>query len=139
MKKPEKTIDERESTLQAKIEAGERPGNAEEKAYWLVFRALNKELEIPLTDSFAERVSFLVAEKKTVRKRSVFDAVLFGIGLFLLVAAFVVSIVMTKFSFDWGFLAGLNDYMGIFIMGAILVIVFNIIDVRIIRKQQNSF
>jgi hypothetical protein len=139
MKKPDKNIDERERALQQKIEAGEHPGDADEKAYWLVFRALNKEVEIPLSDAFAERVSFLVAEKKTVRKKSVFDVVFFGIGFVLLMAAFVVSIVMTEFTFDWGFLIGLNDYVGIFFMGVVLVLVFNIIDVRIIRKQQNSF
>lgn len=125
--------------LQRKIELGEHPVSAEEKAYWLVFRALNKEVELPLSNSFAERVSFLVTEKKTVRKKSVFDLVFFGIGLVILVAAFVVSIVMTEFTFDWGFLVGLNDYVGILIMGLFMVLIFNIIDVRIIRKQQNSF
>ena len=139
MKKSEKGIDEREQKLQQKIEAGEHPVNTDEKAYWLVFRALNKEVEIPLSESFAERVSFLVTEKKTDRKKSVFDLVLFGIGFFLLVVAFIVSIVMTGFTFDWGFLTGLNDYLGLFIMGMILILIFNIIDVRIIRKQQNSF
>lgn len=132
---------EREVKLQQKIESGKTPDSNEERAYWLVFRALNKEVEFPLSDSFADRVAFLAKGKQEVRQKSVFDYILFGIGFLLLLIAFVVSIVMTGFKFDLGFLKGLHSYSGLILMGALLIIAFNLIDVRVIRKQhhQRSF
>lgn len=129
---------EREVKLQQEVESGKTPDSNEERAYSLIFRALNKEVEFPLSHSFADRVIFLVKERQDVQKKSVFDYILFGAGLFMLLLAFVVSIVMTEFKFDLGFLKGLHNYSGLILMGALLIITFNVIDVRLIRKHHHQ-
>ena len=62
MNKEEKS--NREESLQHRAESGTEWSSDEEKAYFLVFRALNKQVEFPLSDSFAERVSAVVAKKQ---------------------------------------------------------------------------
>ena len=141
MKKNINQVNGKDSEVQQRIESGAHPSNTDEQAYWLVFRALHKEIEIPLSDSFAERVTFLVKERQaeSTKRKSLFDFILFAVGVLVLIVAFIVSVAMTEFTFDLGFLKALNDYRGLIVMGVLLVIAFNIIDVRVIRKHQNTF
>lgn len=122
--------------LQKKIEAGNTATSKEEIAYKLVFRALRKEIEFPLSESFAEKVLFLVQEKQAPKAKSFFEYIYFGVGVLLIFAGFGISIALTGFTLDWGFLKSLSNYKGMFIMGTILVILFNLIDIKLIRQKQ---
>ena len=125
-----------EEELQKKIEAGNIGDTKDEIAYKLVFRALNKQIEFPLSESFAENVMFLVEKKQSVKSKPLFEYIYFSIGAILIFIGFGVSIVLTGFTPNWGFLKSLGDYKGLFIMGVILVILFNILDIKLIRQNQ---
>jgi hypothetical protein len=122
--------------IQKRIEAGNHGNTKDEIAYKLVFRALKKEIEFPLSESFAEKVMFLVQEKQAPKAKSLFEYVYFSVGVLLIFIGFGISIALTGFTLNWGFLQSLNDYKGLFIMGTILVILFNLIDVKLIRQNQ---
>jgi hypothetical protein len=122
--------------IQKRIEAGNHGASKDEIAYKLVFRALKKEIEFPLSDSFAEKVMYLVKEKQEAKSKSWFEYILFTVGIILILAGFAASVVLTNFTFDLGFLKSLNNYKGLFIMGAILVLLFNLIDIRLIKQKQ---
>ena len=122
--------------IQKRIEAGNHGNTKDELAYKLVFRALKKEVEFPLSNSFAEKVMFMVQEKQAPKAKSLFEYIYFAIGIGLILTGFGLSIALTGFTLDWGFLKSLSNYKGLFIMGAILVMLFNLIDIRLIRGKQ---
>jgi hypothetical protein len=126
----------KDDELQQKIENGEFPiGNElDVRAYQEVFHALSKEPALNLSASFADKIVSKVIEKK--KHSEARDFLWFGIGLFFLLITFVVALVMTAPNLHLGFLKNMSGYAGLFVFGVAILIAFNWMDRRIIRKEQ---
>jgi hypothetical protein len=122
----------RDEELQKKIESGHESDDMDSRSYKTVFQALSQEPEFKLPASFADSV-VAIAESK--RKSSSSDFLWFGLGIFFLVIAFVVAIVMTGFKLDLGFLSGVSSYYGLFIFGAIFIGILSWIDKKFIHRR----
>jgi hypothetical protein len=127
---------EHETAMQQKAEAGEPWSNEEEHAYFLVFSAFKKQVEFQLPDSFAAKVTLLVHQHEGKKSRPWLEYILFAIGIILIFVAFATTVVLTGFKLNWGFLTVMHNYTGLFIMAAILIIAFNVIDIKIIQHQR---
>lgn len=122
-----------EEELQKKIESGENPQGDEldVKAYREVFHALNHDRGFELPANFTDRVVAKVMGKR--KKDSSRDMWWFGIGIFLIVIAFVVAVVFTGFKMDLGFLRGIADYKGLVIFGIAFIAFLNWLDKKLIH------
>jgi hypothetical protein len=128
-----KTEDEQ---LQENTESGKfQADSLDAKAYQYVFRAAAKEPAYRLDGNFADRVIQKVLAKKQ-QKESSRDFWWFGLGIFLLLIAFVVALGFIGFKINPGLLRSIADFKGLLITGAVLVWIFNILDKRLIKPQQ---
>jgi hypothetical protein len=125
----------RDEELQRKIESGRESDDMDSRAYKTVFQALSMEPGFKLPVSFADRVA-AIAETK--HKSSSFNFLLFGLGIFFLVIAFVVAIVMTGFKLNLGFLSDMSPYYGLFVFGGLFIGLLNILGRKLLRKQSHS-
>jgi hypothetical protein len=119
--------------LQSDAEKGLPTDEMDSKAYRLVFAALRKEPEYRMSSSFADRVVSKIQEKQ---KGSSSEFFWFGLGIVLLLIAFVVAIAMTGFKIDLGFLSGMSSYYRLFIFGAVFAGFLSWIDRRFIQHRQ---
>ena len=128
-----------EEELQKRVEGGNPSGHddAEIRAYQQVFQALKNEPEFELPASFADRVVKLAEAKQQARSTSR-EYFWLGIGLFFLLIAFVAAIALTQFKLDFGFLRGMSSYTGIFIFGIAFITLLNLMDKKLIHKNQVS-
>ncbi len=123
-----------EEELQRNLEAGKNPQGDEldVKAYQSVFNALKQEPEFTLSSSFADKVVGMAVNKQ--QSKSTFKEYFwFGCGVFLMLMAFVVTIVMTEFKLDLGFLNGLNAFKGVIIFGIFFIGLLHWLDKRFIK------
>jgi hypothetical protein len=122
----------RDEELQKKVESGHESDDIDSRSYKTVFQALSQEPEFKLPTSFADRV-VAIAENK--RKGSSSDFLWFGLGIFFLLIAFVVAIVMSGFKPNLGFLSGVSSYYGLFIFGGFFIGILSWIDRRFIHRH----
>lgn len=124
-----------EEELQNNIARGDTGGGDEldSKAYRQVFQAIEKDPGYALPSRFAESVvAKVIAKQKREQSRDYFW---FFSGLFVLLIAAVVTIVVTEYRFDFGFLRSMADYKGLAAFGVIFVIFLNWLDKRLIREK----
>lgn len=124
-----------EEELQKNLEAGRIPegDDLDVRAYQQVFQALTKTPETKLSRDFSDRIVTKVLEK---RKRDASrDMFWLGGGIFFLVMAFAVAIVMTGFKPEWGFLKQISGYAGVFVFGAAFIGLLTWLDKRLISHQ----
>jgi hypothetical protein len=124
-----------EEELQKSIEAGQNPKGDEldVKAYREVFQALKQTPGYEVSPGFADRV-MLKAEQMR-KKDSSRDMFWFGTGIFLIVIALIVAIVLTGFKPSAGFLNNMSDYKGLVIFGVAFITFLNWVDKRLIRNK----
>jgi hypothetical protein len=121
-----------DNSLQEKIEAGQIPDTLDAKSYASVFHALAKEPDISLPVSFADRIiqRTLALQQSKESKRDIWWL---GIGIFLLTVAFIVAFAFVGFRMNPGFLRAASDYKWMFLMGVILVWIFNVVDKKFVK------
>jgi hypothetical protein len=118
-----------EEDLQNEIERNDRPDSddLDAQSYRVVFRALKKDDPAKqLSRSFEDRIIALVLEKRRREERR--ERFWFGFGVFLIFIAFVVAIVMTSFSLNFGFLNAMADYKGLALFAIAFIALLNWID-----------
>ena len=127
-----------EEALQKNIEDGQTPDadGMDVKAYQEVFRVLGKEPEFAVSSNFAAQVAMRLANKQ--RNQASNDYYWFGAGIFFMILACLVTIVITGFRFDFGFLGLMSDYKGLAVFGIIFILFLHWIDKRVIRGMRNS-
>lgn len=126
-----------EEELQQNLEAGKKPkGNELDiKAYQTVFNALKHEPELALSSSFAEKVVLLALEKQN-SKSTIREYFWIGFGIFLMLIAFIVAIVLTKFKLNMGFLNGLSSFKGLILFGLAFIGGLHWLDKKLIRPSE---
>jgi hypothetical protein len=124
-----------EKELQKRIEAGEFTGNddPETKAYEQVFKGLHREPDFRLKDSFADKVVSKAVSRREAK--SFREYVWMAVGLVLLLAAFVVTIVMTGFKINFGFLRNLSEFKGVLLFGGAFIIFLHWLDKRLLGRR----
>ena len=124
--------------MQKNLEAGQPAGNeVDVKAYRHVFDALRQEPEFVLPHAFANRVVRALAQQQT-EKTTAREYVWFGVGIVLLLAAFVTAIVLTDFKFDIGVFSALKSYKGLFLFGVVFISLLHILDKRLLRNKRTA-
>lgn len=125
-----------EEELQERILNGENPEgfpDMEVKSYRQVFHALKNEHSYELPDHFADSVvSKIYTKRVRVRSR---DTLWFVMSLAGMAMGLVLTLVMTRIRFDSGFFNVLGKYWGIFVLGAVLVTVIQVVDGLLIRTK----
>ena len=127
-----------DSELQNSIEKGEPAETAQAMAYQKIFEILKQPNGVSLSQEFSENV---VTE---VRRRARIKTFLEEYGLaifcaFVIVAACVYTISITDIVLDLGFLNAMSSYGGVLIFGAILILLFNVFDRKLLaRRSQRS-
>jgi hypothetical protein len=122
----------RDEELQKKVESGHESDDMDSRSYKTVFQALSQEPEFKLPSSFADRV---VAMAESKRKGPSSEFLWFGLGIFFLLIAFIVAIVMTGFKLNLGFLSGVSSYYGLFIFGGVFIGILSWIDKKYIHHH----
>jgi hypothetical protein len=126
-----------EEELQKALENGRVPLQAEPldvKAYRQVFRALKKEPSYHLPDNFAHQVAAQINEQQ--QSRSLFDDLWIALGLLFLAIAFVAAIIITGVTINFGFLNTLADYKGLVVFGAVLLVLLNWLDHKLLKSKR---
>ena len=123
-----------EEELQKNIESGNFTGGDDEKAYRYIFNALTKESLDGLPAGFADRVALRVEHKK--RESSLPEILLAIFGGLAFVIGLIVTIAMTGFKLNLGFLNALSEYKGLFLFGIVFIILINVIDRQLLRKKE---
>ena len=126
-----------EEEIQKNIEAG-RPtddNDLDARAYKEVFRALKTSSpETSLPVNFADKIIARVIEKQ--KRESARDFFWFGVGIFLMIVALIVTIYYTGFKFNLGFLKGMSGYAGLFVFGVAFIILLNVLEKRIVPRRE---
>ena len=125
-----------EEEIQKNLEEGKKPVGDELdiKAYQHVYTALKSDPEFSLPATFADQVIAVVVRKQ--RKNSFEEYFWFGIGIFLLLIAFVTSILLTDFKISAGIFGGLSSYKGLLIFGACFIGLLHWLDKRLMRSKR---
>ena len=96
--------------------------------------ALKKEIDFKLSDSFSDRIIEMVMTRaKRERKWELIGIITTGV---LFLAALIVTFVLTEFSFSLGVLTFLSDHLGLIGFAIVFIVLLNILDKKIVRKQQ---
>jgi hypothetical protein len=129
-------MSEAEKKLQEKVEAGISGfGSDDEKVYQQIFSVLEKEPMYTLPASFAEGVVHKIQrERARATKREYFWLCA---GIVMLVIAMVVAIIFSDFKINAGFLSGVSAYKGLFVFGAIFILILNWLDRKFIRAKND--
>jgi hypothetical protein len=120
--------------LQKKIETNEQMDGSDidVRSYQFVFHAINRPAET-LPENFSDRIiAKIIAKQKKEASREWW---LFGLGIFLLVIAFIVAIVFSGFKLEMGFLKSMSAYAGLFLFGAAFLIVLNILEKKLLHNR----
>jgi hypothetical protein len=128
-----------EEELQNNLDAGKDPEGdpLDLKAYQTVFNALKKESDFSLSTSFADNVVGLVI-KKQKSKSIIREYFWLGFGIFLLLTASMITIVLTAFEFNFGFLNALNSYKGLIVFGILFITLLHWLDRRLIKSTETN-
>ena len=120
--------------IQKNIEAGMGGATTDEKAYRYIFNALPNEEGKSLPAGFADRVAFRI--EKRARESSLPEILLAIFGGLSFIIGLVVTIAMTGFKLNLGFLNALSDYKGLFFFGIVFIVLINVIDRQLLRKKE---
>lgn len=121
--------------LQKKIEGGVTPDNEDldTRAYQKVFRALKKDPGYEIPGQFAENVLHRVVSKE---KKGLFnDYFWFFAGILFVLISSIVTIMLTGFRLNFGFLTQMSDYKGLALFGIVFIIFINWLDKRLVRHK----
>jgi len=125
--------------MQKNLEAGQ-PATGDEvdaKAYRHVFDALRQEPEFVLSHAFANRVVRALVQQQT-EKTTVREYVWFGVGIVLLLAAFITAIVLTDFKFNVGVFSALKSYRGLLLFAIVFITLLHLLDRRLLRNKRTA-
>lgn len=122
--------------LQKAIEAGKATNttDADETSYRLVFDSLSKERRIGVSNTFADKVIQKVLTQKQVKESSG-EIWWLVVGIFMMLVALIIAIGFAGAKFDLGFLKAMNDYKGLLLAGAVLILIFNMLDRKLVRSR----
>lgn len=129
-------MSEADKKLQEKIEAGlSGLSSDDEKVYQQIFTVLEKKPAYTLPPSFAEGVIHKIQrEQARAARREYFWLCA---GVILLIIAMVVAIVFSGFKISAGFLSGISAYKGLFVFGAIFILVLHWLDRKFVRAKSD--
>jgi hypothetical protein len=128
-----------EEELQNSFDAGKNPeGEALDiKAYQSVFKALQTEPEFILSSAFADKVVATAMQKQ--QSRSFLSTYFwFGMGIVLLLIAFIVAIALTDFKLDFGFLNGLSSHKGVIVFGIFFIGLLHWLDKQLLKPLMRN-
>jgi hypothetical protein len=129
------TNDERK--LQEEIAAGRHTGDDESsRAYKQLFKSLEKAPAYRLPDNFADRIVLQVQAKQVHSSNAEFF--LLAAGVVLLLICLLVTLALTGFVFEAGFLSAIAAYKGLFLFGAVFIGFLHWLDKRFIRTKQST-
>jgi hypothetical protein len=134
-------MSDHEEELQRKVESGKllSRDNADVRAYLHVFDALRKEPHYRLHHSFADNVVQKILAQSQEKKSSA-DFWWLGLGILLLVIAFIVSLSYTVsfIKLSPGFLSAMWEYKGIIVLAVMLIVIFNWLEKRLIHTRRTA-
>ncbi|HEY5747550.1 MAG TPA: hypothetical protein VIU12_15830 [Chryseolinea sp.] len=125
--------------MQKNLEGGQ-PAAGDEgdvKAYRHVFDALRQEPEFVLPHGFANRVVRALVQQQT-EKTTAREYIWFGVGIVLLLAAFITAIVLTDFKFDLGVFSAVKSYKGLFLFAVGFITLLHLLDRRLLRNKRTA-
>jgi uncharacterized paraquat-inducible protein A len=120
--------------LQQRIEKGEPlSDSADAQAYTIVFKAIQRSPEVHLSHTFADRIVANIEARNQKRERRVIAW--FAVGIFSLLVTLAVAIALAAPTLHLGFLRDIYGYAGVFAFGAVILMIFNWLDKRLIRSN----
>ncbi len=120
-----------EEELQNQIEKGLVDESSEDaRAYQRVFDALKKEPDFHVSLPFADRLLALVDKKEEQR-----DYWWIAAGIFLIVIALIISLVLTSAHWTSGVFTFVSGYPGLIGFGVAFILLLQWIDRKVIKKQ----
>lgn len=120
-----------EEELQNQIEKGLVDESSEDaRAYQRVFDALKKEPDFHVSLPFADRLIALVDKKEEQR-----DYWWIAAGIFLIVIALIISLVLTSAHWTSGVFTFVSGYPGLIGFGVAFILLLQWIDRKVIKKQ----
>lgn len=100
------------------------------RAYRVVFDALQHEPEFRLSSKFSDSV---LQRLEAAEGRSQYFWL--ALGFFGFVIAAVVAVALTDFSLDFGFLKHISKFTGLFVFGAVFIVLLQWIDRKLIHGK----
>jgi hypothetical protein len=125
-----------EEEVQKLFEAGRLEKSRDSLAYQKVYDALKKEPELRLPSEFADRIVNLVQQKQTSNSGRT-ELVLAIAGGIFSVVVLIITLIVTKFKFDLGFLNAIASYRGVLFFGLAFVILLQWLDKIVLRKKES--
>ena len=124
--------------LQKSVESGNKfsGDDLDAKAYQEVFTHLRKKPDTNLPGDFADKIIARVIEQK--RRSSSRDFYWLAGGVFLLIVAMIVAVVLSGFKPGLGFLKGISSYAGVFAFGIAFIIFLNRLDKKLLPKGESN-
>jgi len=120
-----------EEELQNQIEKGLVDESSEDaRAYQRVFDALKKEPDFHVSLPFADRLLALVDKKEEQR-----DYWWIAAGIFLIVIALIISLVLTSAHWTSGVFTFVSGYPGLIGFGVAFILLLQWVDRKVIKKQ----
>lgn len=121
--------------LQKLFDSNQQPeaNGGDVTAYRKVFKAISKEPSLKIASGFAESVvKRIVAKKKREARR---DFIWLSFGVVFLVIGLIVTAAVAGLQFDFGFLNDMSGYAGIFTFAIVVILVFNVIERKLLFKN----
>lgn len=123
--------------LQRRIEANDLVNDGPDaQAYRRIFKALGNEPSATLPANFTDvvvRRSMALNQKRESSR----DFWWFGVGIFFLVIAMIVSFAFIGFKLNVGVLSTLSDYKGLLLAGFVLILIFNFAERKLLGGKQH--
>lgn len=122
--------------MQKNVEGGKpvHGEDADARSYRQVFGALKQAPDFVLPHAFAERVTQKIMQKQNARMATR-EYIWFGLGVLLLLAAFITAVVLTNFKFTLGVFSALKSNEGLVVFGIVFIGVLHFLDKRFIRGK----
>jgi len=130
-------MNDRDEELQQNLEAGQPTAGTESdvNAYRHVFNALRQEPSFTLPPAFADRVVQKIMQRKA-EKATTREYIWFGVGIVLLLIAFIVAIAFTDFKIDVGVFGAVKSFKGLFAFAAVFIALLHLLDRRLLRNKR---
>ena len=123
--------------LQKSVESGNKfsGDDLDAKAYQEVFTHLRKKPDTNLPGDFADKIIARVIEQK--RRSSSRDFYWLAGGVFLLIVAMIVAVVLSGFKPGLGFLKGISPYAGVLVFGVAFILFLNRLEKKLLSKAES--
>jgi hypothetical protein len=124
--------------LQRKTEAGifDDENDLDAASYKMVFKALSKQSEVKLSEHFSDSVITKIQARQ--KRTALRDFLWLLLGVTFLVVGFVIAFVVSGLQFEFGFLKQISSYSGVFIFGAIVIVIFNWVEKRLLHLREDK-